>query len=44
MIPFLYFKGGKFDIILEKPVKVELEKSIGRGDNVCHFIVVQSSI
>lgn len=32
-----------FDIILEKPVKVELEKSIGRGDNVCHFIVFQSN-
>ena len=28
-----------FEVLLKMPVKVELEKAIGRGDNVCRFIV-----
>jgi len=28
-----------FELILEKPVEVELEKAIGRGDEVCQFII-----
>ena len=28
-----------FETLLKKPVNVELQKSIGKGDNVCRFIV-----
>ena len=28
-----------FEIVLKKPVSVELEKSIGRGDKVCTFVI-----
>lgn len=28
-----------FEVILEKPVQVEQKKAIGRGDNICQFIV-----
>ena len=28
-----------FEAALKKPVEVELEKSIGRGDSVCRFVV-----
>jgi predicted hydrocarbon binding protein len=28
-----------FELILEKPVEVELKKAIGRGDEVCQFII-----
>jgi len=28
-----------FETVLKKPVKVELKKSIGFGDNVCNFVV-----
>lgn len=30
-----------FEDILEEPVRVELKKAIGRGDNVCQFVVHQ---
>jgi len=33
-----YVKGG-FETILERPVNVELEQAIGRGDPVCQFVV-----
>lgn len=28
-----------FEIVFEKPVQVEQKKAIGRGDDVCHFVV-----
>ena len=33
------FVKAVFEKILEKPVDVELNKAIGRGDEVCHFTV-----
>jgi predicted ArsR family transcriptional regulator len=28
-----------FELVLEKPVEVELKKAIGKGDGVCQFII-----
>jgi len=33
------FVKSIFKSIFDKPVQVELKKAIGRGDNVCHFVV-----
>jgi predicted hydrocarbon binding protein len=33
------FVKSVFEEILGKPVNVELKKAIGRGDEVCHFLV-----
>ncbi len=32
-----------FEVILEKPVHVILKKAIGRGDDVCHFIIADEN-
>ena len=32
-----------FELILEKPVQVILKKAIGKGDDVCHFIVTDKN-
>ena len=28
-----------FETLLGKPVRVELEKAIGRGDDICRYVV-----
>lgn len=37
------FVKSIFETIFDNPVQVELKKAIGRGDNVCHFVVYQKN-
>lgn len=38
------FVKSVFEEILDSPVNVKLEKAIGRGDIVCHFIIEYNSL